>query len=82
MLIQILRTVLIGAAIYFLGKLLKHFIDRVLEPKTEIENEPTSEEDTAAPAREKLIPCPKCGVYYNADNPKACSLKNCPVADL
>jgi|AntRauTorcE11897_2_1112592.scaffolds.fasta_scaffold03414_7 hypothetical protein len=78
MLIQILRTVLIGAAIYFLSKLLKHFIDRILEPKTNAENEQEASGDEA-PTRERLTPCPKCGVYYNADNPKPCGLEDCPL---
>lgn len=79
MLIQILRTVLIGAAIYFLGKVLKRVIDHALEAKN------TPEEHIDAdnmPERGQLVPCPKCGVYYNADNPEPCGLKNCPLEKL
>lgn len=57
MIIQILRTVLIGAIIYFLSKTIKGMIDRKLAPPK------NDKPDSTATDHVNLTPCPECGVY-------------------
>jgi len=75
MIVQILRTVLFGAAVYFLSKLARGLIDKQLNPpEKEDKSFDHSNVKNSDPAR--LTPCPECGTYYNAEFPHQCETES------
>ncbi len=67
MIVQILRTVLFGAAVYLFSKVARQLIDRQLEkPKNKPDFDHSNIENSKP---DRLIPCQKCGSYFDPAHP-------------
>ena len=78
MIFQILRTVLVGAAIYFFSKVIRGAIDKKLDPPN-VEDQDNAQRPPKVDMPEKLVPCPNCNIYYNPNHPPECGDQNCPL---
>lgn len=79
MIIQIIRTVLIGAVIYFFSKVARNLIDQKLDNTKNLNNQERSQDRQTINMPEKLTPCPNCNIYYNQNHPPVCGKDNCPL---
>ena len=74
MIAQILRTVLIGAAVYYLSKVAKKLIDSRLHGPDHHENlnSPNQQSENINQGPARLTACPDCGTYYSVDEKHSC----------
>ena len=74
MIAQILRTVLIGAAVYYLSKMAKRLIDSRLDSPERRENlnRPNDQAQNQKTGPARLTACPDCGTYYSAREEHVC----------
>ena len=71
----LIRAVIFGLAVYLLSKLGRSLIDKLLDgPKGKERTDDTKPPGTGK--RSHLVPCPECGVYYDAANPRGCTKCN------